>query len=74
VKIALDIRIGIRVFENIIVEFIGIFQLTNEDVRRITDFQYNTTMTNRDIAKEFDISRSTPLKYVANYKKSLKYS
>ena len=51
------------------VKFGGTPKLTEEDVRRIMDFQNNTTMTNADIAKEFGIARSTLLRYVANYKK-----
>lgn len=53
------------------VKFGGIPKLTDEDVRRIMDFQNNTTMTNADIAQEFGIARSTLLRYVAKYKKSL---
>jgi DNA invertase Pin-like site-specific DNA recombinase len=56
------------------VKFGGTPKLSNSDVLRIMDFQTNTTMTNGDIAKEFDIARSTLLRYVAKYKKSLKDS
>jgi len=53
------------------VKFGGTAKLSDSDVLRIIDFQTNTTMTNEDIAKEFDIARSTLLRYVAKYKKSL---
>jgi len=56
------------------VKFGGTPKLTDEDVLRIMDFQNCTTMTNADIAKEFDIARSTLLRYVANYKKSVQVS
>ncbi len=49
-------------------------KLMDEDVLRIMDFQNCTTMTNADIAKEFNIARSTLLRYVANYKKSVQNS
>ncbi|MFA6138747.1 MAG: recombinase family protein [Sulfurimonas sp.] len=52
------------------VKFGGTPKLEKKDVLRIMDFQNNTTMTNGDIAKEFDIARSTLLKYVATYKKT----
>ena len=53
------------------VKFGGTPKLTDEDVRRIIDFQNFTTMTNGEIANEFDIARSTLLRYVAKHKKSL---
>ena len=53
------------------VKFEGTPKLTEKDVLRIMDFQNCTTMTNADIAKEFGIARSTLLRYVANYKKTL---
>lgn len=56
------------------VKFGGSPKLTEEDVLRIMDFQNCTTMTNAAIAKEFGIARSTLLRYVANYKKSLQGS
>ena len=56
------------------VKFGGTPKLTEKDVLRIIDFQNYTTMTNADIAKEFDIARSTLLRYVANYKKSVQAS
>lgn len=37
---------------------------TEKDILRIMDFQNCTTMTNTDIAIEFDIARSTLLSYV----------
>lgn len=56
------------------VKFGGTPKLNNEDVLRIMDFQNYTTMTNAEIAKEFDIARSTLLRYVSNYKKSVQDS
>lgn len=56
------------------VKFGGTPKLTDEDVRRIIDFQNFTNMTNGDIAKEFDVARSTLLRYVANYNKGLQES
>jgi len=56
------------------VKFGGTPKLTEKDVLRIIDFQNCTTMTNADIAKEFDIARSTLLRYVANYKKGVQDS
>lgn len=56
------------------VKFGGTPKLTDEDVLRIMDFQNYTTMTNADIAKEFGVARSTLLRYVSNYKKSLQES
>jgi len=53
------------------IKFGGTPKLTDSDVLRIIDFQQFTTMTNADIAKEFDIARSTLLRYVSKYKKSL---
>ena len=53
------------------IKFGGTPKLSDSDVLRIMDFQQFTTMTNGDIAKEFDIARSTLLRYVANYKRSL---
>ena len=56
------------------VKFGGTPKLEKEDVLRIMDFQNYTTMTNADIAIEFDIARSTLLRYVATYKKSVQVS
>ena len=56
------------------VKFGGTAKLIDKDVKRIMDFQNFTTMTNAAIAKEFDIARSTLLRYVANYKKSVQDS
>ena len=56
------------------VEFGTTPKLAEEDVLRIMDFQNYTTMTNADIAIEFDIARSTLLRYVATYKKSVQVS
>ena len=56
------------------VKFGGTPKLTEEDVKRILDFQNFTTMTNGDIANEFDIARSTLLRYVSNYKKGVQAS
>jgi len=56
------------------VKFGGTAKLTDEKVKRIMDFQNCTTMTNADIAIEFGIARSTLLRYVAKYKKSVQAS
>ena len=56
------------------VKFGGTPKLAEEDVLRIMDFQNYTTMTNADIAIEFNIARSTLLRYVATYKKSVQVS
>ncbi len=53
------------------VKFGGTPKLNDEDVKRIMDFQQFTTMTNADIAIEFNIARSTLLRYVAKYKDSM---
>ena len=46
-------------------------KLTDSDVKEIIELQNNSDLTNQDIADKFEIARSTLLRYVANYKKSL---
>ena len=51
------------------VKFGGTPKLNDTDISKIIDFQANTSMTNQEIADEFNIARSTLLRYVAKYKK-----
>ena len=46
-------------------------KLTDEDVISIIDLQREAQLTNQQIADKFNIGRSTLLRYVANYKKTL---
>lgn len=52
------------------VKFGGTPKLKDSDVLKIMDFQQFTTMTNQAIADEFDIARSTLLRYVSKYKQN----
>ena len=52
------------------VKFGGVAKLKEEDVKKIIELQ-STSMTNAEIAQEFNIARSTLLRYVAEYKKEI---
>lgn len=52
------------------VRFGRVKKLNDEDVKQIVELQETAQYTNEQIASQFNVGRSTLLRYVSNYKKS----